>query len=583
MKTYFPQHASFLFSMVFFLMAVLSSCVRHDDNLLVRMEEIKELGNHNPQLAMQKLDSLQNEMDNADAYILNKYSLLSIRLQDKAYILAKSDTPIMRLVRYFKSHGSTAERQEAYYYAGSAYRDLQDTPKALEYFLKSADCCEGMEGIDSVMLRNTYSQLNVLYYNVQDYSNALTMARNVVDVEKKLDLLTPRSILREGSALYHLDSLDVALVSFENALDCIERTQSYSMYKETVVSLLYYFIIYKKLDKAEKCYQLIRSDDNFPVVQDLYLNLGNYLLTCRKMDSALVYYNRALEEGPTMFDRQTAAKTLLKYHYFYGGDKEQLRYYGMRYVELSDTLDFKVRQQEAATTNNRYKYFKNKEEMLLLQEEKNKYRMLLIVVSAVALVLLFALASFFLFRRNKRLRELLEKTRELKSTKEENRRMQTELIQQKEELEGLGKKIRENSEQLVRMKEEQDKSETELTRAREEVASRMEQSRQLLQMLQRTQFAENAHDVIQQIQEASEGHHTMTPEDWKKFHAAVNLLYPDLNDKIVEHLGERITEQQLRICHLMRIGMTNPQIERLTDIPKVTVWRWVKKYEWVLE
>jgi hypothetical protein len=39
-----------------------------------------------------------------------------------------------------------------------------------------------------------------------------------------------------------LDSLDVALVSFENALDFIERTQSYSMYKETVVSLLYYFI-----------------------------------------------------------------------------------------------------------------------------------------------------------------------------------------------------------------------------------------------------------------------------------------------------------------------------------------------------
>ena len=128
-----------------------------------------------------------------------------------------------------------------------------------------------------------------------------------------------------------------------------------------------------------------------------------------------------------------------------------------------------------------------------------------------------------------------------------------------------------------------DKSEMELTRAREEVASRMEQSRQLLQMLQRTQFEENAHDVIQQIQEASEGRHIMTPDDWKKFHSAVNLLYPDLNDKIVEHLGERITEQQLRICHLMRIGMTNPQIERLTDIPKVTVWRWVKKYEWVLE
>ena len=582
MKTFFSRHASLLFSMVFFSLALLSSCVRHDENLLVRMEEIKELGNHNPQLAMQKLDSLQNEMDNADAYILNKYSLLSIRLQDKAYILAKSDTPIMRLVRYFESHGSTAERQEAYYYAGSAYRDLQDTPKALEYFLKSADCCEGREGIDSVMLRNTYSQLGRLYYYVQDYSNALAMSRKEIDIAKKLNILNALTLVAEGAALHHLDSLSAALEPFENALDYIERNQSYEKNQQELVSLLYYFIQYRKMDKAEKCYQLIQSNEKFPVLQDLYFNIGCYLMMCGKTDSSLVYFNKALDEGPNLIDRQSASKFLLKY-YNYVGDKEQANRYAMQYLHWTDTLNYRVRQEEAATTNNRYKYFKNREEELLLQEEKNKYRMLLIVVSAVALVLLFALASFFLFRRNKRLRELLEKTRELKSTKEENRRMQTELIQQKEELEGLGKKIRENCDELVRMKEELDKSETELTRAREEVASRMEQSRQFLQMLQRTQFEERAHDVIQQIQEASEGRHTMTPDDWKKFHSAVNLLYPDLNDKIVEHLGERITEQQLRICHLMRIGMTNPQIERLTDIPKVTVWRWVKKYEWVLE
>ena len=566
-----------------FFVLVLSSCVRHDEALLSRLQEIKEVGNVEPKLAMKMLDSLQNEMDKADRYIWNKYELLSIRLHDKADIPATTDTPINRLVRYFEKHGSMAEKQEAYFYAGSAYSDLQDTPKGLEYFLKSVDCCEKGEETDSVMLRNAYSRLYFLYYYVQDYSNALTMARKEINVAKQLNILDARSIMHEGAALQHLDSLDAAMLPFEATLSYMERTKSYMKYPEELVSLIYYFIIGKKIDKARKCYELIRSDKNFPFMQDLYINIGDYLSVIGQMDSALVYYNKALEEGPTMYDKQTAAKILFRFYYYYGGDKEQLRRYAMRYVELSDTLDFRVHQQEAATTNNRYKYFKNREEELLLQEEKNKYRMLLIVVSAVALVVLFALASFFLFRRNKRLRELLEKTRELKSTKEENRRMQTELIQQKEELEGLGKKIRENSDELVRMKEELDKSETELTRAREEVASRMEQSRQLLQMLQRTQFEENAHDVIQQIQEASEGRYKMKPDDWKKFHSAVNLLYPDLNDKIVEHLGERITEQQLRLCHLMRIGMTNPQIERLMDMPRATVWRWVKKYEWILE
>lgn len=33
--------------------------------------------------------------------------------------------------------------------------------------------------------------------------------------------------------------------------------------------------------------------------------------------------------------------------------------------------------------------------------------------------------------------------------------------------------------------------------------------------------------------------------------------------------------------YLLSIGLTNTQIENLTDIPHVTVWRWVKKMEWV--
>ena len=252
-----------------FLSLVLSSCVGHDEALLSRLEEIKEVGNEEPKLAMKMLDSLQNDMDKADRYIWNKYELLSIRLQDKAYILSKSATPIMRLVRYFEKHGSMAEKQEAYYYAGSAYRDLQDTPKGVEYFLKSVDCCGKGEKIDSVMLRNAYGQLNGLYYNVQDYQNSHTMAEKWVDLEKKLNILTPSAIMNLGASQHHLNSIYSALNSFESALAKIEREGSYSSNRETIVSLLYYFIIYKKLDKAKRCYELIRADNNFPVVQDL--------------------------------------------------------------------------------------------------------------------------------------------------------------------------------------------------------------------------------------------------------------------------------------------------------------------------
>ena len=571
-----------MFVVVLFLVIVLSSCVRHDEALLSRLQEIKEVGNVEPKLAMKMLDSLQNEMDKADRYVWNKYELLSIRLQDKAYILSKSAIPIMRLVRYFEKHGSMAEKQEAYYYAGSAYRDLQDTPKGLEYFLKSVDCCEKGEDIDSVILRNAYGQLNVLYYNVQDYHNSLAMAKKWVDIEKKLNILTPTAFLNLGASLHHLDKCDTALESFERALDEIEHNKSYSTEKESIVSLLYYFIIYNQKDKAKRCYELICSNNIFPVIHDLYLNIGNYLSVIGKMDSALVYYNKALEEGPTMYDKHTAAKTLLKYHYFYGGD-EQLRRYAMRYVELSDTLDFRVRQQEAATTNNRYKYFKNREEELRLQEEKDRYRMWLIGVSALSLVVVFGLLAAFTHRRNRRLRQLLEKTKELKGAREDNARLQEEIVHQQTELSELNGRIRDNRMELTAVHEELERSETELARAKEEVASRLEQNRHILQMLHQSDFEARAEDVLQLLRKASEGLHTMQADDWKLLHHTVDELYPDLKDRLVQGLGERITEEQLRFCHLLRIGLSTSQIEKLMHMSRATAWRWTKKYEWILE
>ena len=72
----------------------------------------------------------------------------------------------------------------------------------------------------------------------------------------------------------------------------------------------------------------------------------------------------------------------------------------------------------------------------------------------------------------------------------------------------------------------------------------------------------------------------MSKSDWLRFYHAVDELLPDLMERLAHHLG-KFTEQQQQVCYLPSIGLTNTQIENLTDIPHVTVWRWVKKMEWV--
>ncbi len=33
---------------------------------------------------------------------------------------------------------------------------------------------------------------------------------------------------------------------------------------------------------------------------------------------------------------------------------------------------------------------------------------------------------------------------------------------------------------------------------------------------------------------------------------------------------------------LMRAGLSKPQIQNMTNLSRVTIWRWVKKYDWVM-
>ena len=65
-----------------------------NNELKDRMQEIRTMGNSNPRLALQMLDSIETDIRNSPEYLQKEYDLLSIRLHDKAYIPATSDIKI---------------------------------------------------------------------------------------------------------------------------------------------------------------------------------------------------------------------------------------------------------------------------------------------------------------------------------------------------------------------------------------------------------------------------------------------------------------------------------------------------------
>lgn len=89
-----------------------------------------------------------------------------------------------------------------------------------------------------------------------------------------------------------------------------------------------------------------------------------------------------------------------------------------------------------------------------------------------------------------------------------------------------------------------------------------------------------AEDVIHAIRKSSTGRMNMKSADWKQLFKAVDELYPTFNERLLKELGN-FTDQQKQVCYLMRIGLSKPQIQNMTNLARVTIWRWVKKYDWV--
>ena len=85
-------------------------------------------------------------------------------------------------------------------------------------------------------------------------------------------------------------------------------------------------------------------------------------------------------------------------------------------------------------------------------------------------------------------------------------------------------------------------------------------------------------EIIDKFKKASEGQNNITEKEWQELFAAVDKLYPGFS-AMVQNKIPKISNELLITAYLLKIGMTNPQIMRLTNFPHQTEWRIIKKIE----
>ena len=147
-------------TVLFFCLLTLIACKGKDDELLLNsIEQAWQLCETSLKDAGARAEALRDSVRQSSEYTRQKYDLLTIRLRDKLDIVPSSPDSAKQTLSYFEGRKNAVDKERAYYYLGSAYRDLKDYPRAVSLFLKAADVAEQSKDADTLIWQNALSQL----------------------------------------------------------------------------------------------------------------------------------------------------------------------------------------------------------------------------------------------------------------------------------------------------------------------------------------------------------------------------------------------------------------------------------------
>ena len=197
------------------LVGIVFSCRPHQyPHILMEADSLCEA---NPDSAVSLLRHLRPQFSSGSEADRMYYQLLCIKAADKIFIPHVSDSTILSLVDYYKTKGDKKLLTEAYFYAGSVYRDMNDAPEQMKFMQLSLETMPDDYPIHKRML--THYQIGRLFILQDLDEEAITSFREAIRLCKLTDD-TVRLVhfLRDAAFAWEgLDMSDSAMVYYKEA------------------------------------------------------------------------------------------------------------------------------------------------------------------------------------------------------------------------------------------------------------------------------------------------------------------------------------------------------------------------------
>ena len=491
------------FLYLFILTSWLTAC-HTDSHTTYLLQQADSLLNVQPDSAQTLLRVWEDSMANQPEDIQMYYQLLCIKANDKNYIAHTSDSLILPIVAYYTKQRNKTHLPEALYYAGRVYSDLNDAPRALEYYQQAIDVMKHEKLIDYNLSSRIYSQMGTLFVYQELYNEAPEMFRKAYWYDSLLKDSTGLVFdLRDiGRVFASIDQRDSAVYYFNRAGEMALRIKDSTLLSMVYNELAGNYIDWNEYSKGYEKLQIAQQKIETLSMPVYYNNIADYYYYTNQLDSAIYYYKKNLSIHHSYVHKASAYESLAQIASKQNNFTQALNYYE-QYMLYEDSLQQTIRTATIDKIHALYNYQQYKKENIVLKRQTFKQKQLLFVTIFSLLFLLLIGIVFW---------------------QKQKRKEQTILLQQ-EKLKRLQEEIK--ATQVVRETSQKD--------------------------LQQTEIWKKLHQPMGKNEAIK-----MTDTDWLELTKTVEETYPNF----VQRLNELcpLSQKELQVCLLIKINVSLTQI-----------------------
>ena len=536
------------------ILLILASCAgnRKYDDLMQRADCIMDADDDSAKVAIRMLDGIKPQLPEFSQSQKMRYELLRHKAMNKACITFKSDSVMKEVVDYYDHHGSANERMLANYVLGCVYRDMHETPMALEYYNKATEQADTTAAdCDYGTLYRVYSQMGFLFskqylpYQLLDaFGKAVKYAYLAKDTFNAIVNYQNRS-----SAYYYLGNTDsVIAINLHaaslfkqigddyNAMIALGCNSDYYLEKQDTI----------KAKKAFEAYFSTGYEGNLEYEDSKAYVLclkGSYYLFVNKLDSAYANLSLSLKLCKSYSVKATTTKTLAQYYAKVNQPAMAMKY-ALQSSEYNDSDLIEARKTQLQQVQAMYDYSRN-QEVAKRAEQKAKRSMQMNYMIVLACIMLFLLLSY-IYRKQLALKK--KKIAVSKLLYEDS------LLKLKRLQDEKAKLVSENDNKLAQIITEKEKTINKLKAEINDI-----QEKYSLSSMSDVELALMDSSIYKKIK-FIEVHpkKNMSEEDWKELADTVEKAIPNF----IPRLKNKLSDKDYQICLLIRLGL----IARLLDL-----------------